>query len=116
MIQNRCYALSKHNLGLINRITARSLASSTVLAKKVTNPDGANLGYKLRVAKNSYRMGGKIGVETLIEEEKRVLLEFISYESAYRLYGVVLRVQDLRVESSSRKNPGTIKCRRNSKP
>ena len=83
MIQNRCYALSKHNLGLINRITARNLVSSTVLAKKVTNPDGANLGYKLRVAKNSYRMGGKIGVETLIEEEKRVLAEFISYESAY---------------------------------
>ena len=82
MIRNRCLTLSKQNIRTINRITARNLASSTMLAKKVTNPDGVNLGYKLRVAKNSYRMGGKIGIETLIHEEKRVLAEFIAYESA----------------------------------
>ena len=81
MIRNRCHTLSKLNIRVINRITSRNLASSTMLAKKVTNPDGVNLGYKLRVAKNSYRMGGKIGVETLIHEEKRVLAEFIAYES-----------------------------------
>jgi len=80
MIRNRYLTLSKLNFGPINRITARNLASSTVLAKKFTNPDGANLGYKLRVARNSYRMGGKIGVETLIEEEKRVLSEYIAHE------------------------------------
>ena len=84
MISNHCCAhnlirLNVRNVVHINNV--RNFSSSTVLAKKVTNPDGVNLGSKIRVAKNSYRMGGKIGIETLVQEEKRILAELVAHES-----------------------------------
>jgi len=84
---------------MITHTCSRNLSSSTVLSKKTVNPDGVNLGYKLRVAKNSYRMGGKIGVETLIQEEKRILSQFIAHEIIKASSSEVLREKgDLRMD------------------